>query len=311
MVNYDFERLSRLSHELHCIAGMDGFIRQVNPSFSRVLGWSDSELVNQPLINFVHPEDLGSTVNELDRLATSFSARSFECRYRCKDGSYRNLRWKAYPDNKASLLYAVAQDVTETMELEERLNKLECSDPLTGLCNRQEFGVRLLSNIQLMHRVGRPLSLLLINIDYFRQLNDMHGYREGDHALKIIARQIRGVIRKTDHAARYSGDVFAIILPNTSPDDAIQIGEKCRKEVRSYTWKKHTITISIGASTLTESAGEADTASGNTPDNVRQFKDKYPFNFSRALLSETSKALQSSKDRGRNRITHYFDIGHP
>jgi len=306
MTNYDFERLSRLSRELHCIADMDGYIKQVNPAFSRVLGWQESVLVNQPLINYVHPHDVDATVKELDRLAVSFAARSFENRYRCKDGSYRHLRWKAYPDTRASLLYAVAQDVTDTIDLEEKLNRLECTDPLTGLCNRQEFGIRLLSNIQLMHRVGRPLSLLLVNIDYFRQLNDMHGYREGDQALKIIARQIGGAIRKTDHAARYSGDVFAIILPNTSPAAAIQIGEKCRTAVKSYTWKKHTITVSIGVSTLEDTDDEKDSPTG--PQNGKRFKDKYPFNFSRVLLAEASNALQASKDKGRNRITHHYHI---
>jgi diguanylate cyclase (GGDEF)-like protein/PAS domain S-box-containing protein len=296
MSAYNYERFFKITHDLLCITGMDGYFRQVNPSFNRVLGWSNSEVIDQPFINFVHPEDIESTLKVFDKLETSYSTLAFDTRFRSKQGTYCNLQWRAYPDNKTELLYAVGHDVTEITALQTKLSDMESIDALTGLQNRQSFSRHLYSDIQLMHRVGKPLSLLLVDVDYYKQLTEMHGFREGENILKIIARHLRGIMRSTDLVARFDGEAFAIILPNTTREHAIKLGEKCRKAVHSCTWKKHTITVSIGASTLT------------VAENDKKYSTMYPNDYSRVLFNEAKHALHSSRGRGRNRVTHFDDL---
>ncbi len=118
------DRFFTLSLDLFCIASTDGYFRSVNPSFTRVLGWSEQELLSCPLLDFVHPDDLAATRDELQRLAHNDSTTlGFENRYRCKDGSWRWLAWKALPQ-PGQLLFATARDTTEQHRAARRLTEL-------------------------------------------------------------------------------------------------------------------------------------------------------------------------------------------
>ncbi len=105
-----FESFFRLSVDMLAIANLDGYFTRVNPAFD-VLGYTDGELTSQPFIDFVHPDDRESTIAEAKKLADGAPTTSFENRYRCKDGSYRNLSWTTAPDGLGNL-YAIAHDVT-------------------------------------------------------------------------------------------------------------------------------------------------------------------------------------------------------
>lgn len=92
MQKYNFERFFDLSPDMLCIASLDGYFKCVNHSFQRVLGWKLEELISQPFIHFVHPDDVAATVSEIEKLGKGISAISFQNRYRCLDGTYRYLR---------------------------------------------------------------------------------------------------------------------------------------------------------------------------------------------------------------------------
>jgi PAS domain S-box-containing protein len=102
----EFRRFFDVSIDLMCIAGTDGYFKRTNPAFERVLGWSHEELRQRPFIDFVHPDDVEKTLQEVQKLAGGIPTVSFENRYQCKDGGYKVLRWTSYPEGE--VLYAIA-----------------------------------------------------------------------------------------------------------------------------------------------------------------------------------------------------------
>ncbi|TAJ94202.1 MAG: PAS domain S-box protein [Gammaproteobacteria bacterium] len=106
------DRLFNLSLDMLCIAGMDGFFKQLNPAWGRTLGWSDAELHSRPWLEFVHPDDREETVRALGQLIDGQAVHAFENRYRRSDGSYRWVSWNAFPLPDERLIFAVARDIT-------------------------------------------------------------------------------------------------------------------------------------------------------------------------------------------------------
>jgi PAS domain S-box-containing protein len=120
----NLERFFALSRDMLCIAGSDGYFTHVNPAFERVLGYTSSELLRNPFMSFVHPDDRDATVAEYASVLGGGEALAFENRYRCRDGSYRWLQWSSITDREAGLVYAVARDVTDTKQSETELRSL-------------------------------------------------------------------------------------------------------------------------------------------------------------------------------------------
>ncbi|MBD2441026.1 PAS domain S-box protein [Nostoc sp. FACHB-110] len=112
-----------LSQDLICIAGFDGYFKQLNPAWSKILGYSQQELLTAPFLNLVHPEDVAKTSLEANKLATGIPLNILENRYRCQDGSYKWLEWKSVANRDQNLLFAVARDVTERKQAEQQLQE--------------------------------------------------------------------------------------------------------------------------------------------------------------------------------------------
>ena len=130
------QRYFTMTRDLLCIAGMDGYFRMVNPSFERVLGYSSEELTSRKFLDFVHPDDLALTLAEIDKLRGGAMTLSFDNRYVAKDGEVHDLSWTSVADVVAGVLYATAQDVTETkkrrasLALDDRLAAVGSLAPL-------------------------------------------------------------------------------------------------------------------------------------------------------------------------------------
>jgi PAS domain S-box-containing protein len=118
------DRLFELSLDLLCTAGLDGYFRRVNPAFERVLGYSTEELTSRPFVDFVHPDDREATLAEVEKLADGLVTIDFENRYRCSDGSYKWLGWRAMPVPEEGLIFAVARDVSAQKEIEQERLRL-------------------------------------------------------------------------------------------------------------------------------------------------------------------------------------------
>ena len=115
------ECLFALSLDLFCIAGFDGYFKLLNPAWEKTLGFTIEELLAQPNVDFIHPDDREATIAEGQKLVAGDYTVSFENRYRCKDGSYRSLLWNATPATDQQVIYATARDITDRKRAEARI----------------------------------------------------------------------------------------------------------------------------------------------------------------------------------------------
>jgi diguanylate cyclase (GGDEF)-like protein len=161
-------------------------------------------------------------------------------------------------------------------------------DPLTGLYNRRHLEERLTSELSSAQRHGREMSLLLVDVDHFKTVNDQHGHLAGDEALKMVAFVLRSAIRKEDVIARYGGEEFVVIARETGLAGAKALAERMRKAVERSrcAWQGHDLglTVSIG---VTVSIGLAEFVAGKSD---------------RELLEAADRALYLAKQAGRNKV---------
>ncbi len=136
------------------------------------------------------------------------------------------------------------------------LEKTALSDPLTGIGNRRMLQKRLDEEIQRMRRYrSTPFSLLLIDIDHFKNVNDNHGHVVGDEVLKMLASALRGLVRAVDDVTRWGGEEFAILLPHTPVDNAVEFAERVRQAIANLVFPRQiraTVSIGAGEFTMTE-----------------------------------------------------------
>ena len=141
----------------------------------------------------------------------------------------------------------------QAVEIEAHISR-SLTDPLTGLPNRREFNDRLEERMGAWNRRREVFSLLLLDVDHFKKLNDQHGHLAGDQVLAAIGGALRGAIRREDAVARYGGEEFAILLPNTSLEQAAHVAQKVREAVgadgRRTQSAKIAVTVSGGLATI-------------------------------------------------------------
>jgi len=119
------DRFFTLSLDMLCIAGSDGYFKRLNPAFEGTLGYTIHEMLAEPFLSFVHPDDREATLTEMQRIVAGVDTISFENRYRCKDGSYKWMLWTARQYSENRLIYAAARDITERKRAEEALRESE------------------------------------------------------------------------------------------------------------------------------------------------------------------------------------------
>jgi PAS domain S-box-containing protein len=116
------DRLFNLSLDMLCVAGFDGFFKQLNPAWAKTLGWTNEELLSKPFLEFVHPDDRESTVGAMKGLAEGRPIIGFENRYLSKDGSYKWIAWNSHPLVEEKLVFAVVRNVTERKQADEQIH---------------------------------------------------------------------------------------------------------------------------------------------------------------------------------------------
>jgi diguanylate cyclase (GGDEF)-like protein len=192
------------------------------------------------------------------------------------------------------MLQAVATQATIAIDRSnyyaqsQELRRISITDSLTGLLNRRYFQERLAEEVDRSTRHSKPLSLMMIDADHFKQYNDNNGHPAGDKALVMIARCLRDGVRAIDVVSRFGGEEFAVILPETRKDEALEIGERLRQGVESVYFPGEE---SLPGGCLTVSIGVASFA-----DDARDLK---------SLIQRADRALYQAKARGRNTIVPY------
>lgn len=245
------DRWFSLSNDMCVVANLDGYFTRVNDAWTEGLGYSEEELLERPFVDFVHPDDVESTNAEAAALADpEHMTVRFENRYRAKDGSWHWLQWASRSDGRH--IYAAARDVTEQKRLEEDLRKLARTDELTGLANRRVWADRFAEEVRRARRSGDPLSVAMIDLDGFKQLNDGEGHAAGDRLLKAVASKWSREVRETDLLARLGGDEFALLLPDCDSADGTGIVDRMRAAMPDG----HTLSAGVATWDGEESFGE-------------------------------------------------------
>ena len=164
------------------------------------------------------------------------------------------------------------------------LDKFATTDGLTGLTNRRAFDLLFRQEVRRGRRADKPLSLVLFDIDYFKQVNDKYGHLAGDEVIKSVAAMLNARCRASDIACRWGGEELLLLLQDCGLEKATMIADGIRQEIG-----RTPITTAAGPVTVTISVGVAEMAAGDTEDSV---------------LARADRALYSAKRAGRNRVVH-------
>ena len=185
-------------------------------------------------------------------------------------------------NNIINYVYIMVHDVTEIAVYEQKLLAMNIKDPLTGIYNRRYLESCLAREFAMYKRYQKPLSLMMLDIDFFKRINDTHGHQCGDDILKEFASLLVSNIRSVDIPARYGGEEFCCLLPETNIESALLTTERIRKKIEDHTFDvnqiKVKLTVSQGVAVLSQVVTSPET-----------------------LLKIADTALYKAKADGRNR----------
>ena len=194
-------------------------------------------------------EGILSILEEQHFFSGVFEFRSVED----KSAYYAHIKVQYGFFHAKKVLIAFASDVTTEKAQELELRTMAVHDPLTGLFNRYKFDAFVSEQMELYKRYKTPVSMVICDIDFFKQVNDSYGHVVGDEVLVKISQQLKEATRENDIVSRWGGEEFAILLPHTDISQAMNVAEKIRKKVRAYHFGlEEPLTISCGISELKE-----------------------------------------------------------
>jgi diguanylate cyclase (GGDEF)-like protein/PAS domain S-box-containing protein len=245
----------------------DGRWVRVNQALLKITGYSAEELLAKTSQQITHPDDLSVDMEHIQRLLVGeIRDYQIEKRFFHAQGHVisASLSVALVRDLQGKPLHLIAQiqDITERRLMEERLRHLAEHDSLTGLRNRRLFEHELGQQVRRCQRYGEQATVVVVDLDDFKRVNDTHGHRTGDELLKAVARELGLRLRGTDLIARLGGDEFAVLLPGTS----LEAGERVAKDLArvvadcqvSAAQQPVATTASVGVAAISQSTSGAE-----------------------------------------------------
>ncbi len=268
----------------------------IGPQIEELLGWAPESWVTvQDWAARIHPDDRERVVNFC--VAQSQAGTDHEADYRAltKDGDYvwiRDVVHVVRKDGQVDALVGFMFDISERkkteqelIQLQKKLEELSFKDGLTGVANRRMFDSVMDMEWDSARRHCQPLSLIMLDIDYFKQYNDHYGHIQGDECLKSVGQALHSAAtRAKDFIARFGGEEFVLVLPETDAKSAEKVAERCRGVIfklqipHEKSAVSQVLTVSMGVGTIVP----------GTDDDVKSF------------ITEVDRLLYQAKQNGRN-----------
>jgi diguanylate cyclase (GGDEF)-like protein/PAS domain S-box-containing protein len=235
---------------------LDGKITYVSPAVERMRGITPEEAMHQSLDEIHPPESAASVADYYRQVFAAIEAGAEppmfrgENEYYRKDGSIMTGELQVIPhldgSGKVIELIGVTRDISERKVFEAELRNLAVTDTLTGVWNRRH-GTELLTADLSARRPGQALSLLMLDIDHFKTINDTFGHQAGDHVLIEIASRLRRSLRGSDMVARWGGEEFVVLLRDCALPDALRLAEDIRAAIAELPFgAMGSLTVSVG-----------------------------------------------------------------
>ena len=266
----------------------DDKVLYMNPVARQMLLLMPEEIIDYPLSSFFVDPKQGALL--LEKLRQNPIVRSFETElhHPNKDNNFwADLITRTTDLDEEIVLFTTFKDITDQKKTAEILKEQAATDPLTGLYNRRQFEILAYQALQTSHRYGTPYSVGMIDIDFFKKINDTYGHEAGDIVLKQLADVMRNTVRKADVVARYGGEEFVLFFSNTPPENSKIAMEHIREAV-----EKMDPVVDDKVIHVTISSGISDCQSDDL----------------NTLIKQADEALYASKENGRNQITLYRDL---
>ncbi len=283
-----------------CLYDPDWTMKFVSQGCTKLTGYEPDELVNNRVTSYAALVSDASNQQLFEQVRVALEKEeSFSLEYEVtrKDGS-RIWVWErgrgVQEDDGSLHLEGIILDISDRKVLETELEQMATRDPLTGLLNRREMSRVLDEELQRARRYQRPMAVLWVDFDHFKDVNDTYGHAAGDSVLRSISRLLLGSVRSVDSIGRFGGEEFVIVLPEMDLEEAQETAERLRRKVAEEpqplgNGEAVPLTISVGVAVYPDHGQTAST-----------------------LCAAADKAMYLAKDRGRNCVAmaHLHDQVH-
>jgi diguanylate cyclase (GGDEF)-like protein/PAS domain S-box-containing protein len=280
-----FRAIAQTAADAIILADSEGNIIFCNPSSQRIFGYEEEEILGKPLTILMPEQFKEAHKNGLERTnktgKSQYIGSIIEMQGLRKNRDIFPIElsvsmWKA---DKQTFFSGIIRDITKRKTLEIELEKLASTDILTQTYNRKKFQEVIRKELERAKRYNHSLSMIMFDIDHFKQVNDTHGHITGDRVLQTLTDIVRKNLREIDYLARWGGEEFIVITPETNVQRAEVLAERIRKATEEYSFDTvGTITISLGVAEMKES---------DTEDS---------------FIKRVDDAMYLAKQKGRNRV---------
>ncbi|MGB5064313.1 MAG: PAS domain S-box protein, partial [Candidatus Competibacter sp.] len=207
----------------------DGTLTFVNAAYCRYFGLAPEDLLGTNIAPLILDTDRADTLAQVLSCNAAHPSNSQQHQAVRADGAHRWVQWHnhAVLDDENALIeiQGIGRDVTEQRAMETELRRLATTDPLTGAFNRRYLLTELESEVERARRHSRSLALIMFDLDHFKRINDAFGHEQGDRVLQAVTTRVRGRLRRSDVLARWGGEEFMILAPETTEPEAAALAE--------------------------------------------------------------------------------------